>query len=120
MAKERFSRLQKQVLKALLEISAEFKKRGLVKKDDRFYEGYPSLNIPGYLISKVSDKYYDGLFNTAGVGARYLKNVVISRKASVAISRSLRNLDKKRLVILYEISQEVRLTKKGAEIAKNI
>lgn len=120
MAKERLSRLQKQILKVLLEISVDFKDRGLIKKDDIPYDGFPCLSILGHLTSRVSDKYYDNLFGAAGIGARYLKNVVISRKASVAMSRSIRNLDKKGLVMLYEISEEVRLTKKGAGVAKNI
>jgi len=119
MAKERLSRLQKQILKILLDITVELKERDLIKKDDLNYDGYPSISIPGHLISRVSNKYYDKLFGIAGAGARYLKNVVISRKATVAIARSLRNLHKKGLAILYEISEEVRLTKKGAEIAKD-
>ncbi|MFC1708552.1 hypothetical protein ACFL2J_00635 [Candidatus Omnitrophota bacterium] len=119
MAAERLSRLQKQILRSLLEISLDFKERGLLRQDDMHYEGFPSLSIPGYLTSRVSDRYYDKLFRAGGVGARYLKNVVISRKASVAISRSLRSLHKKGLVVLYEISEEARLTSKGAEAAKS-
>ena len=59
MATERLSRLQKQILKALLEKSAELKERGLIKQDNMHYEGYPSLSISGHLIVKVADRYYD-------------------------------------------------------------
>ena len=92
MSKERLSKLQKYILKSLLQITEDFKNRGIIKKEDANYDGYPSLNISGYLSSRVSEKYYDELFSVGGSGARFLKNVLISRKASVAISRSLRNL----------------------------
>jgi hypothetical protein len=120
MAKERLSKLQKHILKTLSEVTEDYRNRGLSKEDDVPYGGYPSLSISGHLNSKVSDRYYDELFNTGGMGARFLKNVVISRKASVAISRSLRNLHRKGLVILYEISGEARLTAKGADVARKI
>ena len=120
MTAERLSQLQKYILKTLWEAFADFRDRGLIKEDDKNYEGFPSLSIPTYLISRVSDKYYGDLLGAGGVGARYLKNVVIARKATVAIARSLRNLHKKGLVIHYEISEEVRLTAQGAEVAKGL
>ncbi|MFH1621888.1 MAG: hypothetical protein ABIA97_02060 [Candidatus Omnitrophota bacterium] len=120
MAPERISKLQKQILKTISEISRDFRERGFLKKEDVYHDSFPSLSISGYLISKVSDKYYDGLLSMAGVGARFLKNVVITRKANVAILRSLRNLYKKGFVVLYEISGEVRLTKEGEKKAQSI
>jgi hypothetical protein len=118
MPEERLSKLQKQILKILSEATSDFKERGLIKQDDVHYGGYPSVSISGYLSPKVSDKYYDDLLGGVGIGARYLKNVVIARKASVAVARSLRNLHEKGLVIFYEISQEARLTKKGEDIIR--
>jgi len=91
MSSERLSKLQKQILKTMSEISRDFRERGFLKKEDVYHDSFPSLSISGYLISKVSNKYYDGLLGVGGVGARFLKNVVIARKASVAVLRSLRN-----------------------------
>ena len=116
MSKERLSRLQKEILRALLEISQQ-RKEGNVG-GNQINSDYPAVNIALHLTSKVIDKYYAKLLNTLGNSARYLKNVILTRKASVAISRSLVNLDKKGYVKLFEISQEVSLTEKGAEIAK--
>lgn len=117
MAKERLSRLQKDILKILLEISQQRKQECYVGGVQIISE-YPAVNIALNLTSKVIDRYYAKLLNSLGSSARYLKNVILTRKATVAISRSLVNLDKKGLVKLFEISQEVSLTQNGAEVAK--
>lgn len=121
MAKQRISKLQKDMLHVIVKLY-EIKhkiKQGSIDPSQYDRESYykaldlkHSKGIPIRLLSKsVMNRHYS-----------IAEDKRIPGKISVSISRSLKNLEIKKLIKCYKekITQFVLLTSKGKSIAKNI